>query len=90
MKTTLPKVVATRQYTADLRPRGDDLDRVEFWIEQLEECDEPWRITSDLGTDTHHTLDELLFWNLGKVAGEPHISEAMRKRILADFGQPEN
>lgn len=90
MPTTQPKVLKTLSYSADLRPRGEELDLVKFTIEQLEECSEPWRISSDLGSDTHHTLDELLFWNLGKVSGEPHISDAMRRRILTDFNQPEN
>lgn len=75
------------QYTADLQPDGEDIPKLEFWIEQFERGDEPWRITSGLGSDTHHTLDELLFWNLGIVSGERHITEAMRKRILAEFGQ---
>lgn len=82
--------ILEKSYTADLRPKGEDLDPVKFTVEQFEHGDEPWRISSDLGSDTHHTLDELLFWNLGKVSGEPHISDAMRKRVLADFGQPEN
>jgi hypothetical protein len=87
MPTALPKVLKMLRYTADLRPRGDELDCVTFWIEQLEEGDEPWRVTSDLGCDTHHTLDELLFWNLIFDGEGRHISEAMRARILADFGQ---
>lgn len=75
------------EYIADLRPRGVELDPVAFSVSSTYEGDQPWLITSDLGCDTHHTLDELLFWNL--INGERHISEAFRQSILGEFNKAE-
>lgn len=72
-----------RRYTADLRV--GDADPVSFEIYRTTDTDQPWGIAADHVADTHHTLDELIYWNL--LSSERHITEAMRRRILADFNE---
>ena len=69
----------SKEYMTDCDP--DDLGFIPFTITYSgnENDDQPWEINSELECDTHHTLDELLFWNL--VMGGPFISENLRQKI---------
>lgn len=81
------KEIATikRSYTADLIPDPENFTApIDFDVTfDPSNKDEPWAVASDVGADTHHTLDEALFWNL--IIGERHISEGMRASINAEF-----
>lgn len=75
--------LACRSYTADVvQP---DSDPLQFTVEKTNDEDQPWSLLSELGYETHHTLDELLWWNL--ICGERLISERLRKTIRRDFGE---
>ena len=78
-----------REYTADLIPDPDEFDQpIEFSVSyDPENEDQPWMVSSDLGCDTHHTLAQVLFWELQIPDGENggHISDQLKNQILADF-----
>lgn len=73
-----------RDYVADRKPDGDKYDPLNFTvIYDPSNEDQPWAVASDEGYDTHHTLDQVLFWEL--IMGRRHISEKLRARITEDF-----
>lgn len=76
--------VQSRSYTADLDPFDSGL--MPFTISFLgDDEDQPWEIACSEVGDTHHTLDELLFWNL--VMGGRFITEELRERINEDWSR---
>lgn len=68
-----------KTYTADLDPNDCGLMAFTITYSGNENDDQPWQIDCDAVSDTHHTLDELLFWNL--IMGERFISEDLRQKI---------
>lgn len=71
-----------RSYVADLEP--DEYGPLSFnVIYDPSDDDQPWCVSSDIGWDTHHTLESVLFWELWSPG---YISDEMRKKILNDFG----
>lgn len=73
-----------RSYVADLDP--NDCGLMPFTITLTNDDDQPWEINCDVVSDTHESLDQLLFWNL--ILGERFISEQLRERINAEWGIP--
>ena len=74
-----------RSYVADIipDPNKDDMP-IEFIVAyNPSHSDQPWMVSSDITCDTHHTLDQVLFWEL--IVGERHISEHLRRQIIEDF-----
>ena len=64
-----------------------DVQRILFIVEyDPKDSDQPWCVATDNGEcGTHHTLDEVLFWEL--IMGGRVISESLRAQILRDFGE---
>ena len=68
-----------RHYTGDVQP-------IQFVVEYdpATNADQPWGVATEDTYDTHHTLDQVLFWELVCCDGRI-ISEELRAQINTDF-----